>query len=89
MLPREAWHDGSSLEPPAPAKLSAENWIQRVEAKPIFRPDVIRLPLLGYSPPEHVAHLRPKFEKWAEIIAIGSDDAHKERGTLAISIAYN
>jgi hypothetical protein len=49
-----------------------------VEAKPIFRPDVIRLPLLGFSLPEHVAQLRPKLEKWAEFIATGSVDAHAE-----------
>ena len=57
-----------------------------VEAKPIFRPDVIRLPLLGFSLPEHVAQLRPKLEKWAEIIATGSVDAHKEQEILATSI---
>jgi hypothetical protein len=45
-------------------------------AKPIFRPDVIRLPLLGFRLPEHVARLRPKLEKWAEIIATGSVVAH-------------
>jgi hypothetical protein len=49
-----------------------------VEAKPILRPDVIRLPLLGFSLPEHVANLRPKLEKWAEIIAARSVDTHAE-----------
>jgi hypothetical protein len=53
-----------------------------VEAKPIFRPDVIRLPLFGLSLPEHVAQLRPKLEKWAEIIATSSVDAHKEQKIL-------
>ena len=53
-----------------------------VEAKPIFRPDVIRLPLLGFSLPEHIGRLRPKLEKWAEIIATGSVDAHKEQEIL-------
>jgi hypothetical protein len=48
-----------------------------VEAKPIFRPDVIRLPILGFSLPEPVLGQRPKLEKWAEIIARGSVDAHK------------
>jgi hypothetical protein len=43
-----------------------------VEAKSIFRPDVIRLPLLGFRLPEQIARLRPKLEKWAEIIATGS-----------------
>ncbi len=49
-----------------------------VEAKPIFRPDVIRLPILGFTLPESVLERRPKLEKWAEIIATGSVDAHKE-----------
>jgi hypothetical protein len=49
-----------------------------VEAKPIFRPDVIRLPMLGISLPEAVLGHRPKLEKCAEIIASGSVDAHKE-----------
>jgi hypothetical protein len=53
-----------------------------VEAKPIFRPDVIRLPLLGFSLPEHVGRLRPKLERWVEIIATGSVDAHKEQEIL-------
>ena len=53
-----------------------------VEAKPIFRPDVIRLPILGFSLPEQVAQLRPKLKKWAEIIATGSVDAHKEQEIL-------
>ena len=53
-----------------------------VEAKSIFRPDVIRLPLLGYKPPEQVTHVRPKIEKWAEIIGTGSVDAHKEQEIL-------
>jgi hypothetical protein len=49
-----------------------------VEAKPIFRPEVIQLPILGYTPPESVLRGRPKLKKWAEIIASGSVDAHKE-----------
>jgi len=53
-----------------------------VEAKPIFRPDVIRLPILGFSLPEQVAGCRPKLEKWAEIIATGTVDAHKEQEIL-------
>ncbi len=53
-----------------------------VEAKPIFRPDVIRLPILGFSLPEQVARCRPKLKKWAEIIATGSVDAHKEQEIL-------
>ena len=53
-----------------------------VEAKPIFRPDAIRLPILGFSLPEQVVQRRTKLEKWAEIIATGSVDAHKEQEIL-------
>ena len=53
-----------------------------VEAKPIFRPDAIRLPILGFSLPDHVAQRRSKLEKWADIIATGSVDAHKEQEIL-------
>jgi hypothetical protein len=49
-----------------------------VEAKPIFRPDVVRLPLLGFSLPEQVTHQREKLKKWAAIISTGSVDAHNE-----------
>jgi hypothetical protein len=49
-----------------------------VEAKPIFRPDAIRLPMLGFTLPESVLQHRPELEKWADIIASGSVDAHKE-----------
>ncbi len=49
-----------------------------VQAKPIFRPDVLRLPMLGFALPESVLQRRPKLEKWAEIIASGSVNAHKE-----------
>jgi hypothetical protein len=40
-----------------------------VEAKPIVRPDVICVPVLGFSLPESVIQRRPKLEKSAEIIA--------------------
>ncbi len=53
-----------------------------VEAKPIFRPDVIRLPVLGFSLPESVVERRSNLEKWAEIIASGSVDTHKEQEIL-------
>jgi hypothetical protein len=53
-----------------------------VETKPIFRPDVIRLPLLVFTLPEQVARRREKVKKWAEIISSGSVDAHKEQEIL-------
>jgi hypothetical protein len=53
-----------------------------VEAKPIFRPDVIRLPVLGFSLPPSVASRRPKVEKWADAISNGSVYSHKEQEIL-------
>jgi hypothetical protein len=53
-----------------------------VEDQPIFRLDVVRLPLLGFSLPEQVAQRREKLKKWAEIISTGSVDAHKEQEIL-------
>ena len=48
-----------------------------VEAKPIFRPDVIRLPILGFALPEQVTKRRENLKKWSDIISSGSIDAHK------------
>jgi hypothetical protein len=48
-----------------------------VEAKPIFRPDVLRIPLLGLSVPEQVAQRREKLKNWTEIITSGSIDENK------------
>ena len=53
-----------------------------VEARPIFRPDVIRLPILGYTLPDSVERGRPKLQNWAQIIAAGAVDAHKEAEIL-------
>jgi hypothetical protein len=43
---------------------------------------VIRLPLLGFSVPEHVAHRRPKLEKMGRDHRHRSIDAHKEQEIL-------
>lgn len=53
-----------------------------VEAKPIFRPDVIRLPILGFNLPGKTSQFVPKLQKWAEIISSGSVDSHKEQEIL-------
>jgi hypothetical protein len=53
-----------------------------VEAKPIFRPDVLRLPVLGFNLPEHVAQRRQNLQKWSSIISSGSIDKHKEQEIL-------
>ena len=53
-----------------------------VESKPIFRPDVIRLPILGFTLPEHIARRRQNLQKWSDIISSGSIDEHKEQEVL-------
>jgi hypothetical protein len=53
-----------------------------VESKPIFRPDVIRLPILGLNLPEETARRRQNLQKWSDIISSGSIDAHKEQEIL-------
>jgi hypothetical protein len=53
-----------------------------VESKPIFRPDVIRLPILGFALSDQVASRRQSIQKWSDIISSGSVDEHKEQEIL-------
>jgi len=53
-----------------------------VEPKPIFRPDVLRLPVKQFALPESVKRERDKLSKWAGLIASGGVDAHKEQEIL-------
>ncbi len=53
-----------------------------VEAKPLFRPDVLRPFIDGFKLPDHVAGLRGKLEHWADLLASGKADAHKETQLL-------
>lgn len=39
-----------------------------VEAKPLFRPDVLRPHVDAFTLPPHVEQFRPKLEHWAELI---------------------
>ena len=39
-----------------------------VEAKPLFRPDVLRGHVDAYTLPPHVEQFRPKLEHWADLI---------------------
>ncbi|HEX6960634.1 MAG TPA: hypothetical protein VF175_02110, partial [Lacipirellula sp.] len=39
-----------------------------VEAKPLFRPDVLRPHVDAFTLPPHVEHFRPKLEHWADLI---------------------
>ena len=53
-----------------------------VQAKPLFRPDVLRSHLAAFELPPRVGALRPKLEHWAELLASGRADAFKEQEIL-------
>jgi hypothetical protein len=53
-----------------------------VEAKPLFRPDVLHPHLATFRLPERAAAARPKLTRWAELIASGQADTYKEQEIL-------
>ena len=53
-----------------------------VEAKPLFRPDVLRPYLMAFQLPAHVPGFRPKLADWAELISSGRADSFKEQEIL-------
>lgn len=53
-----------------------------VEAKPLFRPDVLRPQLAAFRLPERVEHHREKLTHWGEMLASGRADAFKEQELL-------
>ena len=53
-----------------------------VEAKPLFRPDVLRAHLAGFQLPAHVEAVRPKLDHWAGLIANRRIDTFNEQQIL-------
>jgi len=53
-----------------------------VEAKPLFRPDVIRSHLAAFSLPDHVAPLCRQLADWASLLATGRANNFKEQELL-------
>jgi hypothetical protein len=53
-----------------------------IEAKPLFRPDVLRSHLAGFELPAHVDGLRPKLKHWADLLASGKANTFKEQEIL-------
>jgi hypothetical protein len=53
-----------------------------VEAKPLFRPDVLRTHLAAFSLPAHVDAFRPKLAHWADLISSGKANKFKEQEIL-------
>jgi len=52
------------------------------EAKPLFRPDVLRTHLATFAFPSHVDAFRPKLDHWADLLASGKANAFKEQEIL-------
>ena len=53
-----------------------------VEAKPLFRADVLRSFLAAFILPERVAAQRPALLGWAELVTAGQGDSVKEHQLL-------
>ena len=53
-----------------------------VEAKPLFRPDVLRRDVATFALPEHVEAARPKLVHWAELIRSKKIDSFTEKELL-------
>ncbi len=53
-----------------------------VEAKPLFRPDVLRSQLAGFALPPTVDAARPKLAKWAALLKSDKADKFKEQEIL-------
>jgi hypothetical protein len=53
-----------------------------IEAKPLFRPDVLRTRLEGFDLPAHVEAFRPKLAHWADLLSSGKANTFKEQEIL-------
>jgi len=53
-----------------------------VEAKPLFRPEVLRPRLAAFRPPEAGAPARAMLARWADLVATGRADAYTEKELL-------
>jgi hypothetical protein len=53
-----------------------------VEAKPLFRPDVLRAHLAAFALPGHVDAFRPKLAHWADLLSSGQAASLKEQEIL-------
>jgi hypothetical protein len=53
-----------------------------IEAKPLFRPDVLRTHLEGSVLPAHVDAFRPKLAHWADLLSSGKANTFTEQEIL-------
>ncbi|HVC94218.1 MAG TPA: hypothetical protein VND64_11035, partial [Pirellulales bacterium] len=54
-----------------------------VEAKPLFRPDVLRAHLAAFELPSRVVEHREQLSRWADLLASGRASQFKEQELLA------
>ncbi len=55
-----------------------------VEAKPLFRPDVLRPHLQAFKLPENLDAIRETFGRWAKLLASRKADKLKEKELLPV-----
>ncbi len=53
-----------------------------IEAKPLFRPDVLRTHLAAFELPAHIDAFRPKLKHWADLLASDKANSFKEQEIL-------
>jgi hypothetical protein len=53
-----------------------------LEAKPLFRPDVLRTHLANFAVPDRVESFTPKLGHWAELLSSRRADTFKEQEIL-------
>ncbi len=62
--------------------MQSEGFVLPVDAKPLFRPDVLRSHLDGFTLPERIEPLRGQLADWADMLATGRANRFKEQELL-------
>lgn len=53
-----------------------------LEARPLFRPDVVRSRMRGYTPPLRVSNGRERLKRWADLLSTDRGEHLKEQELL-------
>ena len=53
-----------------------------IEAKPLFRPDVLRTHFAAFELPAHIDAFRPRLKHWADLLASDKANSFKEQEIL-------
>ena len=62
--------------------MESKGFVLSVDAKPLFRPDVLRSHLDGFTLPERIEPLRGQLADWADMLATGRANRFKEQELL-------